>query len=74
MSLGTNLFGSEIELISERSGKCLVRSIAGIECDGQNIGGTLREPSRRLGQTPGAHVSHQRQPRGRSERSGEMES
>ena len=54
MSLGTNLFGSEIELISERSGKCLVRSIAGIECDGQNIGGTLRELSRRLGQTPGA--------------------
>ena len=48
--------GGQVELLAEGAGERFVRSVAGIERDGQDVRGGVREPLGRFAQTPRAHV------------------
>ena len=60
MALRANRFGRQAELIAERTGERLVRTIAGVERDGQDVRRAGHEMSRGLGQAAAAHIAHHR--------------
>ena len=45
MALRANRLGGEPELIAKRPRECLVGAVAGIECDGEDIGRTVGRES-----------------------------
>ena len=55
-------FRRQAELIAERTGEGLMRSIAGVERDSQDVGRAGGEASCGLGQPPAAHIAHHRLP------------
>ena len=51
-------FRRQAELVAECTSERFVRTVAGIERHGQDVGGTDSKTPRRLGQTPTAHIPH----------------
>jgi hypothetical protein len=60
-------------MIAERAGEGLVRPVAPIERDGENVRGAGRERTRRLAETPRADILHDRAARRLAEGATEME-
>src|SRR5665213_2252396 len=60
---GADRFGRYPEMIAERAGECFVRAVIRIHRQFENVRCAADKRTRRLGETPGAHITHDRQPR-----------
>src|SRR5688572_29528355 len=72
MALRANRFGRQPELFVEGPRECLVRAVARVERDGQDVRRTLRKVACRFGQTAASHITHERSARRRRERARQM--
>jgi hypothetical protein len=55
-------FGRDAEMVAERAGECFVRTVIRFQREVEDIGRAACERTRRLGQAPGTHIAHHRQP------------
>jgi len=72
LALAANLFRREPELVAERARERLVRAVAGIERDGENVRRAVAKLPSRFAQAPRAHVAHERVAGDRVERAGQV--
>ena len=55
---GAHLLRRDAEMVAERAGECFVGAIIRVQRQGEDIGCTLGQRARRLGEATSAHIAH----------------